>query len=180
MRYPSLLLALSLLPAAAQDASLVRTSEPLSPEEEQTKLKVPPGFKLQLIASEPVINKPMNLAFDKKGRMWVTSSREYPWAIKKDQWKTPEGLLEKSQDKIVIFEDTNGDGVPDKPTVFADNLNISTGVLPIDNGCIAWSIPNIWKLEDTDGDGKCDKRTILFGPLGWEKDTHGMISSLRM
>ncbi|HWB05023.1 MAG TPA: PVC-type heme-binding CxxCH protein [Verrucomicrobiales bacterium] len=182
MRYPSLLLALSLLPAAAQDASLVRRSDPLTPAEEQAKLKVPPGFKVQLIASEPVINKPMNIAFDAKGRMWVTSSREYPWAVKKELWKTPEGLLENSPDKIVIFEDTNADGLPDKPRVFADNLNISTGVLPIGNGnaCIAWSIPNIWKLEDTDGDGKCDKRTILFGPLGWEKDTHGMISSLRM
>ncbi len=180
MRHSSLLLALAVLPAAAQDDSLVRVSDPLTPQEEQAKLKVPPGFKVQLIASEPVINKPINIAFDAKGRMWVTSSAEYPWAVKKDQWKTPEGLLEHSKDKIVVFRGRDSEGVPNDPVVFADNLNIATGVLPIENGCIAWSIPNIWKLEDTDGDGKCDKRTILFGPLGWEKDTHGMISSLRM
>ena len=122
----------------------------------------------------------MNLAFDDKGRMWCTSSAEYPWAIKKDKWKTPEGLLDGSKDKILIFSDSDGDGVVDKPSVFADNLNIPIGILPYKNGCIAWSIPNIWRLEDTDGDGKCDKRTILFGPLGWEMDTHGMISSLVM
>jgi putative membrane-bound dehydrogenase-like protein len=164
----------------AQDTSLVRESEPLSPQEQLKTFKLPPGFSAQLIASEPVINKPMNLAFDEKGRMWCTSSAEYPWAIKPDKWKTPEGLLDSSKDKILVFSDSDGDGVVDKPTVFADNLNIPIGVLPYKNGCIAWSIPNIWRLEDTDGDGKCDKRTVLFGPLGWEMDTHGMISSLIM
>jgi putative membrane-bound dehydrogenase-like protein len=164
----------------AQDTSLVRESQPRSPQEQLMSFKLPPGFSAQLIASEPVINKPMNLAFDDKGRMWCTSSAEYPWAIKPDKWKTPEGILDSSKDKILVFSDSDGDGVVDKPAVFADNLNIPIGVLPYKNGCIAWSIPNIWRLEDTDGDGKCDKRTVLFGPLGWEMDTHGMISSLIM
>lgn len=174
-----LLLAVA-LPALAQDTSLVREAPPRSPEDELKSFKLPPGFSAQLIASEPVINKPMNLAFDDKGRMWCTSSSEYPWAIKPDKWKTPEGLLDSSKDKIIIFSDSDGDGVVDKPSVFADNLNIPIGVLPYKNGCIAWSIPNIWRFEDTDGDGRCDKRTVLFGPLGWEMDTHGMISSLIM
>ena len=65
-------------------------------------------------------------------------------------------------------------------TVFADELNIPTGVLPYGNGCIAFSIPNLWFLADTDGDDRCDQRKILFGPLGWERDTHGMVSSLRL
>lgn len=178
MRYPLLLLAAA--PLMAQDTSLVRDSEPLPPAEQVKKFKLPPGFSAQLIASEPVINKPMNLAFDDKGRLWCTSSAEYPWAIKPDKWTSPEGALASSRDKIIVFSDSDGDGVVDKPSVFADNLNIPIGVLPYKNGCIAWSIPNIWRLEDTDGDGKCDKRTVLFGPLGWEMDTHGMISSLIM
>jgi len=178
MRYPLLLLAAA--PLMAQDTSLVRDSEPLPSAEQLKKFKLPPGFSAQLIASEPVINKPMNLAFDDKGRLWCTSSAEYPWAIKPDKWTSPEGALASSRDKIVVFSDSDGDGVVDKPSVFADNLNIPIGVLPYKNGCIAWSIPNIWRLEDTDGDGKCDKRTVLFGPLGWEMDTHGMISSLIM
>ena len=177
---PIPLLLASLSCALAQDTSLVRDTEPLSPAEAVKKFKLPPGFSAQLIASEPVINKPMNLAFDEKGRLWCTSSAEYPWAIKPDKWTSPDGALASSRDKIVVFSDSDGDGVVDKPSVFADNLNIPIGVLPYKNGCIAWSIPNIWRLEDTDGDGKCDKRTVLFGPLGWELDTHGMISSLIM
>lgn len=161
-------------------AELVRTTEPLSAVEEAKKFHLPPGFSIDLIASEPVVNKPMNLAVDEKGRLWVTSSAEYPWAVKKENWRTPEGLLESSKDKILVFSDSNGDGIPDKPTVFADNLNIPTGVLPYGSGCIAWSIPNIWYFEDADGDGKCDRRTILFGPLGWERDTHGNLSSFRL
>src|SRR5262245_23276724 len=98
----------------AQDASLVRESPPLTPEEERIKFRLPPGFSIQLIASEPVINKPMNLAFDEKGRLWCTSSAEYPWAIKPEKWQSPEGALESSKDKIVVFSDSDGDGVPDK------------------------------------------------------------------
>src|SRR3954463_10213793 len=58
-------------------------------------------------------------------------------------------------------------------TIFAEGLNIPIGILPYKNGCIAWSIPNIWYFEDTDGDGKADKKTPLYGPFGWERDTHG-------
>ncbi len=179
---PALLLAFAPVFSAQADpfAELVRPTDPRTPQEELAGFHVPPGFHAQLVASEPVVHKPMNLAFDAKGRLWCTSSGEYPWAVPREKWKTPEGLLESSRDKILIMEDTNGDGLPEKTTVFADNLNVPTGVLPYGKGCIAWSIPNLWYFEDTDGDGCCDKRTVLFGPLGFEKDTHGMVSSLRL
>jgi len=167
--------------AFALDTSLVRETGPLTPEEELKMLQVPDGFEVKLFASEPWINKPINLAFDEKGRLWVSSSFEYPYAAPKERWSDPEGTRVKdSRDGIFILEDTDGDGRADKKTVFADQLNIPTGVLPYKNGCIAWSIPNLWFFEDTDGDNVCDKRTILFGPLGWEKDVHGNVSSLRM
>ncbi|QJE96913.1 PVC-type heme-binding CxxCH protein [Luteolibacter luteus] len=165
----------------ALDTSLVRGTKPLTPEEEQKMLHVPEGFEIQLFAAEPEIDKPINIAFDDRGRMWVTSSREYPYAATRDRWSDPEGTrVSGSRDAILIFEDTDKDGRADKRTVFADGLNIPTGVLPYKNGCIAWSIPNIWFFEDTDGDGTCDKRSILFGPLGWEKDVHGNCSSYRL
>lgn len=165
----------------AQDLSVVRDSGPLTPEEERLQLKVPAGFRVQLFASEPQINKPLNMAFDERGRLWVSSSYEYPYAAKKERWADPEGSSVKdSRDGIFILEDTDGDGRADKKTVFADGLNIPSGILPYQNGCIAWSIPNIWHLEDTDGDGVCDKRTVLFGPLGWERDVHGNCSSFRL
>ena len=132
--------------------ALVRPTEALTPEEEQTKLKVPPGFKVQLFASEPMINKPINMAFDAKGRLWVTSNTEYPFPATKDRWEDPQGSrVRDSKDAIKILEDTDGDGVADKVTDFVDGLNVPIGVLPYGRGCIAWSIPNIWYFEDTDG-----------------------------
>lgn len=167
--------------AASTDpfAEGVRPTEPLSAEAQAKTFHLPPGFEIQLFAAEPQINKPINMAFDAKGRLWVTSNFEYPFPVAKEKLDPATGRTKGSKDKIVILEDTDGDGRSDKTTTFADELNIPTGVLPYGNGCIAWSIPNLWYLEDTDGDGVCDKRSVLFGPLGWEKDTHGNISSYR-
>jgi len=171
---------------AAQDTRLVRDSEAQTPADERSALQVPVGFKMQLFASEPQINKPINMAFDQKGRLWVSSTVEYPYAAAKDRWADPLGTrVTGSRDAIKILEDTDGDGQADKVTDFADGLNIPTGVLPWHRpehraGCIAFSIPNIWYFADTDGDDKADVREVLFGPLGYEKDTHGMCSSFRL
>lgn len=176
-----LLLPLSSSFSAEDKDRLVRTTEPRTPEEERTGFHLPEGFSIQLFADESQLGgKTPNMAFDARGRLWVSSTREYPYAVPKIRWSPDTTHAKDSRDTIRILEDTDGDGHADKVTVFADELNIPTGVLPYKNGCIAWSIPNILYLEDTDGDGKCDKRTILFGPLGYERDTHGMISSLRL
>ncbi|MGI8604063.1 MAG: PVC-type heme-binding CxxCH protein [Verrucomicrobiales bacterium] len=167
--------------AADPFQELVRPTDALTAEQEEKSFHLPPGFSIQLFASEPMINKPINMGFDARGRLWVSSSVEYPFPAAKDRWVDAEGShVRDSRDAIKILEDTDGDGRADKVTDFADGLNIPIGVLPYKNGCIAWSIPNIWFFQDTDGDDKCDKRTILFGPLGWEKDTHGNIASLRL
>jgi len=191
MRLPSAptlhLLGLALaLTAGAADESLVRSSGPRSAQDELAALHVPDGFEIQLFAAEPQINKPINLALDAKGRLWVSSTVEYPYAAKKERWSDPQGTrVNGSRDAIKILEDTDGDGRADKVSDFADGLNIPTGVLPWHkpehrDGCIAWSIPNIWYFADTTGDGKADHREVLFGPLGYERDTHGMCSSFRM
>lgn len=179
-----ILVAITALPAA--DTKLVRDTEALTPAEEQTRLHVPEGFEIQLFASEPMINKPINMALDARGRLWVSSTVEYPHAAKRERWADDQGTRVKdSRDAIKILEDTDGDGRADKVTDFADGLNIPTGVLPWHMpehkaGCIAWSIPNIWYFADTDGDDKADVREVIFGPLGYEKDTHGMCSSFRL
>nr|WP_172682597.1 PVC-type heme-binding CxxCH protein [Verrucomicrobium spinosum] len=136
---------------------------------------------MQLFADDAQLGgKPINLGFDRRGRLWVTSTLEYPYAVPKERWENGGVRAKGGRDTIRILEDLDGDGRADRSTVFANELNIPTGVLPYGKGCIAWSIPNIVHFEDTDEDGICDRRTILFGPLGYEKDTHGMISSLRL
>lgn len=171
---------------AVPDDRLVRETEAQTPADELRSLHIPEGFHIELFASEPMINKPINLAVDSYGRVWVSSTVEYPYAAERERWSDDSGThIRGSRDAIKILEDTDGDGAADKVTNFADGLNIPTGVLPWHKpehhlGCIAWSIPNIWYFADTTGDGICDLREILFGPLGYEKDTHGMCSSFRL
>ncbi|MCA9012695.1 MAG: hypothetical protein KDB01_23245, partial [Planctomycetaceae bacterium] len=148
----------------------VRNTEPVSPADELQTFVVPDGFRMELVASEPEIAKPMNLAFDVRGRLWVSSSLEYPFAAAVDV--TP-------RDTIRVLEDKDGDGKSDQVTVFADQLNIPIGLLPYGDGVICFSIPNIWFLHDTDGDGKCDAREVLYGPFDTTRDTHGMCNAFR-
>ncbi|MEN9021829.1 MAG: PVC-type heme-binding CxxCH protein [Verrucomicrobiales bacterium] len=149
-------------------AQQVRTTEPLLPEEEKKCFVLPAGFKVELVAAEPDIAKPMNMAFDTRGRLWVTSSTEYPNPAPDN--RTP-------QDTIKILEDTNGDGRADNITTFADGLNIPIGLYPYDGGVICFSIPYVWDLRDTDGDDRCDLREKLYGPFDCSRDTHGMCNS---
>ncbi len=167
-------IAVSFGPALAfgQDpfAAQVRPTDPLTPALEQKSFHLPPGFEAQLFASEPEILKPLNMAFDARGRLWVTESQEYPYAAPADR---------PGRDHIKILEDTDGDGRADKITTFADGLNIPIGIYPYRDGCIVFSIPYIWRLRDTDGDGRCDQREKLFGPMGVDRDTHGLNNAFR-
>ena len=157
-------------PAEDPFALGVRNTEPVSREDEQKTFAVPEGFHVELVAAEPDVAKPMNLAFDAKGRLWVSSSLEYPFAAEAEA---------VPRDTIRVMEDKNGDGKADVVTVFADNLNIPIGLIPYGDGVICFSIPNIWFLHDTDGDGKCDEREILYGPFDTTRDTHGMCNAFR-
>ncbi len=174
--------------AAAEDpfAAGVRPTDPLTPGEQGKKFKLPPGFEIQLVATEPDINKPFNMAFDAKGRLWVTTSIEYPW---------PAPTNRVGRDRLMIFEDFGADGRAKKVTEFADGLNIPIGIYPFYSArttpkasptspdltwkAIVWSIPHIWFMEDTDGDGKSDVRTPLYGPFDHTRDTHGNQASFR-
>lgn len=139
----------------------------LPPAEERAKLRLPPGFELQLVACEPDIRKPMNFTFDHRGRIWLTDTVEYPFPAEPG----------KGRDRIVILDDFGPDGKARSISVFAEGLNIPIGIIPYRDGCIVWSIPNIWFLRDTDGDDRADEKKILFGPFDYV-DTHGNINSL--
>lgn len=130
----------------------VRTTEFQTPEQEKAGFVLPEGFEATLFASEPDISKPMNMEFDDRGRLWVTQSSEYPLPA------NPGG----GKDRISILEDTNGDGKADKFIHFKDDVNIPIGILPINNGAIVYSIPNVTKYIDTNNDDKAD---IVFANL---------------
>lgn len=159
---------LPVLAGSSQFKENIRMSDPLSAEEQAETFLLPPGFEIQLFASEPDIAKPMNMAFDSRGRLWVSSSQEYPFAAQDEA---------VPKDAIKILEDTNGDGQADKISTFADKMNIPMGLLPFGQGLICFSIPNIWYLADTNNDGQADQRKILYGPFDTSRDTHGMCSS---
>ncbi|QEC51357.1 putative membrane-bound dehydrogenase-like protein [Anseongella ginsenosidimutans] len=143
----------------------VRSTDPRTPEEERLGFKLPPGFEIELYASEPDIGKPMNISFDAKGRMWVTQSFEYPFPA--------EG---RGKDRITILEDTDGDGRADRFTHFSDTMNIPIGILPHGDGAIAYSIPNVYRFRDSNGDGNADRSAVVLGPFE-HKDTHGMVNN---
>jgi putative heme-binding domain-containing protein len=154
---------------SAQDpyGGFVAKTNPRTPAEEQKCFHLPPGFEIQLVVSEPEVIKPINMNFDDRGRLWVTQSVEYPFPVSAGR---------KPRDTIKILEATDGDGVADKVTTFADGLNIPIGIIPIKKGAIAYSIPNIYRFLDTKGDDHADRRELLYGSIGFE-DTHGMTSS---
>ncbi len=150
-------------------AENVRPTDRLTPEEELKSFKVPDGFTIQLVAAEPDIHKPINIAVDAKGRLWTSSTIEYPLVAKADAGK--------ARDEIKVIEIDPATGHAKKITTFADGLNIPTGVYPYKNGVVGFSIPNIYYFQDTDGDGKADKREVLYGPFDVTRDTHGMTNS---
>jgi putative heme-binding domain-containing protein len=144
----------------------IRSTDARTPEDERTGFVLPEGFEIQLYASEPDIGKPINITFDARGRMWVTQSFEYPFAASPGD----------GSDRITILEDTDADGTADKFTHFSDTLNIPIGIFPVDDGAIAYSIPNVYRFTDNNNDGKADGKKTLLGPFQ-HRDTHGMVNN---
>lgn len=159
-------------------APTVVETDPLPPHEQRARFRLPPGFEIQLVAAEPTIQKPMNMAFDSRGRLWVTHSVEYPFAASAEA---------VPRDGLTVLDDFGPDGLARRVKRFADGLNIPIGVLPLPcadpagrgQEVIVWSIPHIWKLTDVDGDGHADRREVLYGPFAFD-DTHGNQNSFRL
>ncbi|MBL9117354.1 MAG: ThuA domain-containing protein [Verrucomicrobiaceae bacterium] len=158
-----------------------------SPQALPKDLEIHPEFNLSLVAAEPLVNKPMNIDWDAKGRLWVTETPEYPNGLREanvEAWKDS-GAIQPGQyqreplDRISILSDTNGDGVMDRKQVFADKIELATSSVFYKNGVIVSAAPDIWFFEDTDGDDKADKRTKLYTNLG-NRDTHAVINNMRL
>ena len=141
----------------------------LDGEEAMQKMTIGKGLKVELFASEkefPELVNPVQIAFDTRGRLWVAAWKNYP------HWepKTP------MDDKLLILEDTNGDGKADKRTVFAGDLNNPTGFEFYNGGVILAQAPNLVFLKDTNGDDRYDTKEILLHGFD-TADTHHAINS---
>jgi len=164
--WPGPKLVLAQKPAPVEDVS---SFPPRTPENEQKALHLPPGFEIQLVAAEPDIHKPLNLAFDDRGRLWVTDTVEYPYPARPGT---------KPRDTVKILSEFRADGRAGKIQIFADGLNIPIGILPLPSASAALvhNIPNIYLMTDDDGDGRADRREPIYGIFG-HRDTHGMTNA---
>ena len=136
------------------------------------KMTVGKDFNINLFASEkqfPDLAKPVQMSFDPAGRLWVAVWPTYP------HWKPKETM----NDKIIILEDTDGDGRADKQTTFADGLHCPTGFEFVPGGVLVAQQPDLMLLKDTDGDDKVDVRTRVLHGLD-SADTHHAANSFRL
>ena len=138
----------------------------LSPAEAIARMTVPEGFTVELVASEPDIVNPVAMTFDERGRIWITESLEYPR-------NRPALAATASR----CSRDTKGDGKDDKVTVFADGLNIPSGIAVGHGGVWVANSPDILFLQDTKGTGKADRREVVVTGFGRD-DTHELPNSL--
>jgi len=142
----------------------------LGGQEAIAKMTVHSGMKVNLFASEeqfPELAKPVQMAWDTKGRLWVAVWPNYPE-------RTPDS---KVGDSLIVFEDTDGDGTADKCTHFIDDLNAPTGFQFYKDGVLLMEAPDLWFVQDKNGDGKADRiERVLMGMSS--SDSHHTANAL--
>ena len=164
----------------ATAAERAEVEEPLPPLVAADSMAVPDGFQVTLFAGEPIVKQPISFCLDDRGRLWVAEAYNYP--VRSNE----------AGDRIIILEDTNGDGEFDKRTLFYDKLNYVSGVEVGFGGVWVMSPPYFYFIPDRDGDDRPDGEPQLlldgfgdhanahnmangfaWGPDGWLYATHG-------
>ena len=134
-------------------------SPALSPEEALKTFYMPPGYRVELVASEPLIQDPVALDWDLDGRLWAVEMPGFMADIRGSNEHDPIG-------RVVVLEDTNGDGRMDTRTVFADHLVLARSLKVLDRGVLVAEPPNVWLMRDTDGDLRMDTKELVTDRYG--------------
>ena len=160
MTHSKLVVTAALITVAVGTASGVQSPAPvLSPRDELKTIVMPAGYRLELVASEPLIHDPVVIDWDNEGRMWAIEMVGYMNDIQAGHEHDPVG-------RIVVLEDTNHDGVMDKRTVFADGLILPRALKVLDTGVLVGEPPNLWFMQDLNHDLKADKKTLVTNTYG--------------
>jgi mono/diheme cytochrome c family protein len=133
----------------------------LSPQDELKTFFMPPGYHLELVASEPMIEEPILIDWDADGRLWVIEERGYMRDLPATGERDPIG-------RVSVLEDTNDDGKMDKKTVFMDGLVLPRALKVLDHGVLIGEPPHLWFARDTNGDLKSDTRELVVDTYGQE------------
>ncbi|WP_437205791.1 PVC-type heme-binding CxxCH protein [Planctomicrobium sp. SH664] len=139
--------------ASEHDVSKTGGTAPLTPEESIAAMSVRDGFRVEVVAAEPLVVDPVAIDFGPDGKLWVAEMRDYPQGV--PGVEGPGGVVR-------FLEDTDGDGHYDRSTLFLEGIPFPTGVTAWKNGVLICSAPDVLYAEDTDGDGRADVREVVL------------------
>lgn len=139
---------------------------PTEPADALKTFTVAPGFKIEQVAAEPLVNSPVAMEWDENGRLFVCEMRGY--SENRDE----------SLSRVSMLEDLDGDGRYDKSTVFADKLLWPTAVFCYDGGLFVGDAPDVFYFKDTDGDGRADVKKHVFTGFG-TSNVQGLLNCFR-
>lgn len=131
----------------------------LTPQQEFETFKIAPGFRIELVAAEPLVEDPIAMDIDAAGRLWVVEMRGFMPNVDGKGEDAPVG-------RIVVLEDTDADGRMDRSTPFLDGLVMPRAVAVVEGGVLVAEPPNLWFCRDTNGDLKCDDKQVVFDNYG--------------
>lgn len=148
-------------------ANIARASDslpripPTEPADAAATVRLQDGFRLELLAAEPLVTDPVAMVYDENGRAYVVEMNDYPFTDPSldKAWADQES---PAIGRVRLLEDEDGDGVFDRSTVFAEELSWPTGIACWKGGVFVTATPDIWYLKDTDGDRVADVRELVF------------------
>lgn len=138
---------------------------PLSPRQSLEKFELEEGFRIEVVAHEPMVVDPVAMDIDADGRLWVVDMPSYMPVHDMGEWETA-AREQVPKGRVIVLEDTNGDGKMDKKRIFREHLILPRSIKVLADGILVAEPPNVWFISDTNGDGKGDRREVVYNRYG--------------